>query len=104
MRDGARRTEDKQRALGAQLAAQRRTVAQNLAALSDEELITTAQARTSLSRPYNEMEMQRRLKDAIQELTKETTRARIWAAWGTAALAALTVVLVALTVVLAVGS
>jgi hypothetical protein len=44
------------------------------------------------------MEMQRRLKDSIEGLTRETARARWWAFWGSAAITALTVVL---TVVLA---
>lgn len=69
--------------------------------LTDDELIAQSPARTSLSQPHHEMEMQRRLKDSIQALTKETARARWWAFWGSAAIAALTVVLVVLTVVLA---
>jgi hypothetical protein len=104
MRDGARRTEEKQRALDTHLAAQRRTVAQELAALSDEELITTAEARTSLSHPYHEMEMQRRLKVAIQEQTAESVRARRAANRIGVALVVLTVVLVVLTIVLAARS
>jgi hypothetical protein len=47
------------------------------------------------------MEMQRRLKDAIVGLTTETTKARWWAFWGSLAIGALTLVLVALTIVLA---
>jgi len=40
------------------------------------------------------MEMQRRLKDSIEGLTRETARARWWAFWGSAAaITALTVVL-----------
>jgi hypothetical protein len=45
--------------------------------------------------------MQRRLKDSIDGLTRETARARCWAFWGSVSIAALTVVLIALTVVLA---
>lgn len=104
MRDGARRTEEKQQAAEVHAAAQRRTVAQKLAALSDEELITTAEARTSLSQPLHEMEMQRRLKVAMQEQTAESARARRAANRIGAALILLTVALVALTVVLAVRS
>jgi hypothetical protein len=47
------------------------------------------------------MEMQRRLKDSIMELTRETARARWWAFWAALAIVALTLVLVALTIVLA---
>lgn len=100
VRDGARSTDGKQQAPGAQVAAPCRTVAQDLAALSDEELITTAG--TTLSQPYNEMEMQRRLKVAIEGLTDESVRARRSAFWIGVILVALTVALVALTVVLAV--
>jgi hypothetical protein len=47
------------------------------------------------------MEMQRRLKVAIAELTRETAKARIWAAWSAGVIVVLTLVLVALTIVLA---
>jgi hypothetical protein len=104
MRDGARRTEEKHRALEAEAAEQRRTTAQELAALSDEDLITTAPAQSSLSHPYNQMEMQRRLKVAIQEQTAESVRGRKAANRVGAALILLTFALVALTVVLAVRS
>jgi hypothetical protein len=70
--------------------------------MTDEELISAAEARTSLSHPYHEMEMQRRLKDSIDALALETRRARWWAFWGTVAIVLLTAVLIALTVVLAV--
>jgi hypothetical protein len=73
----------------------------SLQELADDELIAQAPARTSLSHPHHEMEMQRRLKDSIDRLTRETARARWWAFWGSAAIAALTVVLVVLTIVLA---
>jgi hypothetical protein len=73
----------------------------NLRALSEDELIAQAPNRTPLSSPDHEMELQRRLKDSIEALTAETTKARIWAAWGTGVLGALTLVLVALTIVLA---
>jgi hypothetical protein len=75
--------------------------ARGLRDLSDDELIAQAEARTSLSHPYHEMEMQRRLKDSIQALTNETAKARWWAFWGSVAIGALTLVLVALTIVLA---
>lgn len=75
--------------------------ARGLRDLSDDELIAQAEARTSLSHPYHEMEMQRRLKDAIVGLTMESTKARWWAFWGVVAIGALTLVLVALTIVLA---
>jgi hypothetical protein len=73
----------------------------SLQELPDDELIARAPARTSLSLPRHEMEMQRRLKDSIEELTKETSRARWWAFWGSVAIGALTLVLVALTIILA---
>ena len=44
--------------------------------------------------------MQRRLKDAILAQTAETTKGRIWGAWGTAVIAVLTIVVIVLTVVL----
>jgi hypothetical protein len=69
--------------------------------LSDDELIAASPARSSLSHPHHEMEMQRRLKDSIEALTKETAKARWWAFWGSVVIGALTVVLVALTIVLA---
>ena len=77
------------------------SAARGLRDLPDDELIAQAQARTSLSHPYHEMEMQRRLKDSIEALTTETARARWWAFWGSLAIGALTLVLVALTIVLA---
>ncbi|MGH3295762.1 MAG: hypothetical protein ACRDP7_28580 [Trebonia sp.] len=76
-------------------------VARGLQGLSDDELISRAPARTSLSQPHHEMEMQRRLKDAIIGLTAETTKGRWWAFWGVVAVSALTLALVALTIVLA---
>jgi len=45
--------------------------------------------------------MQRRLKDSIEALTREISRARWWAFWGSLAIGALTLVLIALTIVLA---
>jgi hypothetical protein len=74
--------------------------AQGLQSVTDEELIATAPARTSLSHPDHEMEMQRRLKDSIDALTLETRRARWWALWCAVAIGALTVALIMLTVVL----
>ena len=81
----------------------RRRQITGLQALSDEDLIAAAEARTSLSHPDAEMEMQRRLKVAIQELTREAGRARRSANWIGVFLIMLTVVLVVLTVVLAAG-
>jgi hypothetical protein len=52
------------------------SAARGLRDLSDDELIAKAEARTSMSHPYREMEMQRRLKDSIQALTTETAKAR----------------------------
>lgn len=91
-----------QRAARAADAAHQKAVANvnHLRALTDDELIAGAQARTSLSHPYHEMEMQRRLKDAILAQTAETTKGRIWGAWGTAVIAVLTIVVIVLTVVL----
>ena len=70
------------------------SAARRLQELTDDELIARAPAKTSLSHPHHEMEMQRRLKDSIEGLTRETARARWWAFWGSAAaITALTVVL-----------
>jgi hypothetical protein len=69
-----------------------------LAGLSDEELIASD---PSIPSHRHEMEMQRRLKTSIQELTRETSRARWWAFWGAVVIAVLTMVIIALTVVLA---
>jgi hypothetical protein len=93
---------NEQKAARAADAADQKTIANvyHLRALTDDELIAGAQARTSLSHPYHEMEMQRRLKDAILAQTAETTRGRIWGAWGTAVIAVLTIVVIVLTVVL----
>lgn len=44
--------------------------------MSDEGLIASAEAGTSLSQAYPEMEMQRRLKAAIENLIKDSARAR----------------------------
>ena len=72
-----------------------------MANLSDAELIATD---LSIPSARNQMEMQRRLKVAIEALTAETVLARKVATWIAAIIAALTAVLVALTVVLAVRS
>lgn len=72
--------------------------------LTDEELIAAAPATggSSLSKPpHHEMEMQRRLKVATEDLTRETERARHSASRWSLAIAFLTVVLIALTVILA---
>ncbi len=47
-----------------------------LAEISDDELILRTPANTSLSRPRPQMEMQRRLKDAVERLAVETIRSR----------------------------
>jgi hypothetical protein len=79
-----------------------------LAQLGDAELIATA---PGLTNETHQMEMSRRLKVAIQELTGETVAARVSSdrasariAWLNVLLVLLTAALVALTVVLAVGS
>jgi hypothetical protein len=56
----------------------------HLRGLTDDELIAAAEARTSLSHPYHEIEMQRRLKDATLAQVAESRKGRIWGAWGTA--------------------
>ncbi len=79
-----------------------------LARVSDAELIATA---PGLTNETHQMEMSRRLKVAIQELTGETVAARESSdrasariAWLNIMLVVLTAALVALTVVLAVAS
>ncbi len=72
-----------------------------LSDLSDEELIATD---SSIPSVRNRMEMQRRLKVAIEALTAETILGRKVATWLAAIIAVLTAVLVALTVVLALRS
>lgn len=74
--------------------------------LSDEELIARA---PGFPGPGYQMEMERRLKDAITDLTRETVAARKSSdrtarrlVWLTVVLVVLTAALVALTVVLAV--
>jgi hypothetical protein len=100
MRDGARVVRAEQQAAGERLNAR----IHGLAELSDEDLIAKTPARTPVTFPFHEMEMQRRLKVAIQEQTAESVRARRAANRIGIALVALTIVLVALTVVLAVRS
>jgi hypothetical protein len=72
-----------------------------LSDLSDAELIATD---PSIPSARNQMEMQHRLKVAIEALTAETVLGRKVATWVAAIIAALTAVLVALTKVLAVRS
>ncbi len=72
----------------------------HLRGLTDDELIAAAEARTSMSHPYYEMEMQRRLKDTTLTQIAESRKGRIWGAWGTAVMALLVIVGIALTVVL----
>lgn len=86
------------------LAAHQRGVSavRGLRDLTDDELIAQTRGQSSTApAPHHEMEMQRRLKDSIEGLTKETAKARWWAFWGTVAVIALTLVLVALTIALA---
>ncbi len=73
----------------------------DLSNLSDVELIATD---PSIPGAKHQMEMQRRLKVAIEALTAETVLGRKVATWLAVIIAALTAVLVALTVVLAVRS
>jgi hypothetical protein len=65
-----------QRSARASTAARQQGVSavRGLRELTDDELIAQSPARSSLSVPHHEMEMQRRLKDSIQALTKETAR------------------------------
>jgi hypothetical protein len=70
-----------------------------LADLSDAELIAND---PNIPGARHQMEMERRLKVAIEDLTAETILGRKVATWVAAIIAALTAVLVALTVVLAV--
>ena len=70
-----------------------------LSDLSDEELIATD---PSIPSARYQMEMQRRLKVAIEGLTTETAAARKSANWAAVAIIVLTAVLVALTVVFAI--
>ena len=69
-----------------------------LSDLTDEELIATD---PTIPGARHQMEMQRRLKVAIQDLTAETVSARRSANRGAVILVVLTAALVALTVVLA---
>jgi hypothetical protein len=72
-----------------------------MANISDAELIATD---LSIPSARNQMEMQRRLKVAIETLTAETILGRKAANRAAVTIVALTAVLVALTVVLAVRS
>lgn len=79
-----------------------------LAALGDAELIATDHSIPSIS---NQLELTRRLKAAIEDLTAETAAARMSSdraaarvAWLNVILVVLTAALVALTIVLAVRS
>jgi hypothetical protein len=69
--------------------------------LTDDELIAQAPARTSLSQPHHEMEMQRRLKDAVQDLTAEARLSRRSSGRWSLIIVVLTAVIIALTIVLA---
>ncbi len=72
-----------------------------LSDLSDVELIATD---PSIPGAKHQMEMQRRLKVAMEALTAETVRGRKVSTWLATIIAALTAVGVALTIVLAVRS
>lgn len=84
MSDGARKMEAERAAVDARPHARMR----RLASLTDEQLIIEAPASAPVSFAWHEMEMQRRLKDSIEALTRETSRARWWAFWGTVAIGA----------------
>jgi hypothetical protein len=98
-----RRAEDGSGCLGWARAGRERSVSRvrGLWELTDDELIATSPARSSLSYAHNEMEMQRRLKDSIVALTEETAKARRWSLGESVVIGLLTLVLVALTIVLA---
>jgi hypothetical protein len=97
----AQRASEQKVAAAADAARQNDTAMVNhLRHLSDDELIAAAEARTSMSHPYHEMEMQRRLKDATLAQIAESRKGRIWGAWSTAVMALLAIVGIALTVVL----
>lgn len=68
--------------------------------LPDDELIAKVGPRNSFTFPHEEMEMQRRLKDAILAQIAESRKGRIWGAWSTTVMALLAIVGIALTVVL----
>jgi hypothetical protein len=72
-----------------------------LARLSDDELIAQTPANTSLSRPLPQMEMSRRLKDAVEALTAELVMFRESSDAAAGKLARLTWVIIVLTVAVA---
>jgi hypothetical protein len=72
-----------------------------LARLSDDELIARAPANRSLSRPLPQMEMSRRLKDAVAALTAELVMFRKSSDAAAGKLARLTWVIIVLTVAVA---
>lgn len=86
------------------LAAQQRGVSavRGLRDLTDDELIAQTRGQNSTApAPHHEMEMQRRLKDAIHALTIEAKLSRRSADRWSLIIVVLTAVIVALTVVLA---
>lgn len=91
-----------QKAAAEAAAAHERVIAgiSSLRDLPDDELIAKVGPRNTFTPPHEEMEMQRRLKDAILTQIAESRKARIWGAWGTAVMALLAIVGIALTVVL----
>jgi hypothetical protein len=64
-----------ERQVQARLAQQAEEIRQ-LSRMSDEELIAQTPGNTSFSRPLPQMEMSRRLKDAVEALTAETIKSR----------------------------
>jgi methyl coenzyme M reductase gamma subunit len=91
-----------QKAVAEADAAHKRVTAgvRSLRDLSDDELIAKVGPRNTFTSPVEEMEMQRRLKDAVLAQIAESRRGRIWGAWGTVVMALLAIVGIALTVVL----
>jgi hypothetical protein len=68
--DGRLSRVERAQEIGDRLAQQAEKI-RELARLSDDELIAQTPANTSLSRPLPQMEMSRRLKDAVEALTAE---------------------------------
>jgi hypothetical protein len=91
-----------QKAAAAADAAHKRAIAgiNSLRDLPDDELISKVGPRNTFSYPHEEMEMQRRLKDAIEANTREGAAGRRAANRIGWILIALTLALVALTIVL----
>jgi hypothetical protein len=108
LRRHLRRRKLEEQQFRARVRAQNVSNVEGLAALSDAELIATA---PGIRTDRHELELSRRLKSAIEELTAETIAARASSdrasariAWLNVLLVVLTAALLALTVVLAVRS